>query len=77
MTKASVGADWLLRVIFATIVCFGLVLKVLVHVHLVLAIDRPAVVPNAGGLQLHVVGALNDGRLRTRRGTRALRCHLR
>lgn len=76
---ASVGADRLLCVIFTAIVRFGLILEVLVHVHLVLAIHRLVVVRYVIGLQLHVVGALNDGngRLRTGWGARALWRHLR
>lgn len=75
----SVGADRLLCVILTAIVWFGLVLEVFVHVHLILAIDRLAVVHHGTGLQLHVVSTLNDGngRLRADRGAGALWRHLR
>lgn len=60
--KASVGADGLLRLILTAVVRFGLVLEVLVHVHVVLTVDR-FVGHHAGhaGLHLHAEGALNDG----------------
>lgn len=57
---ASVGTDRLLCVILAAVVRFGLVLKVLVHVHLVLSVH--GVVRHHGAwFHLHVEGALDDG----------------
>lgn len=75
---ASVGTDGLLCLIFTTVVRFGLVLKVLVHVHLVLAVHRVAG-HHGARFHLHVKGALDDGDggLGAGRGAGAVRCHVR
>lgn len=60
--KASVGADRFLCLVLAAVVRFGLVLEVLVHVHVVLAVDGFGG-HHAGhaGFHLHAEGALDDG----------------
>lgn len=73
---ASVGTDRLLCVILTAVVRFGLVLKVLVHVHLVLSVH--GVVRHHGArFHFHVEGALDywddwDGGLGAGRGTGAV-----
>ncbi len=78
---ASVGTDRLLCVILTAVVRFGLVLKVLVHVHLVLSVHG-GVRHHGARFYFHVEGALDDwddwdGGLGAGRGTGAVWRHVR
>ena len=71
--RALGGADGLLRLVLAAIFRLGLLLKVLVQVHLFLAVGSlaAAVHQQGAGLKLHVEGALDDGEGGLRAGRRA------